>query len=92
MIKLIPRTSASLIAVVLFSVISCKKVSSDILPVAKDSTVVKSTAITKAAITPALKTRNVIVIVVDGARYSETWEIAPINTFLIYMPYVLKEL
>jgi hypothetical protein len=73
MIKLIPRTSASLIAVALFSVISCKKVSSDILPVAKDSTVVKSTAITKAAITPALKTRNVIVIVVDGARYSETW-------------------
>jgi membrane-anchored protein YejM (alkaline phosphatase superfamily) len=73
MINLIPRTSASLIAVVLLSAIACKKMSGDVMPVAKDSTIVKSTAIIKPAIVQAIKTRNVIVIVVDGARYSETW-------------------
>jgi hypothetical protein len=77
MIKIIPRSTAILIVAVIFSVVACKKISMDVVPVksAKDSTaVVKSVPITKISTTvQAIKTRNVIVIVVDGARYSETW-------------------
>ncbi len=77
MIKLIPRVTTILMAVVLLSVISCKKIASEVVPVkvpVKDSTVVvKATVVTKATPVQSIKTRNVIVIVVDGPRYSETW-------------------
>ncbi|MES2809615.1 MAG: sulfatase [Bacteroidota bacterium] len=77
MIKLIPRVTTALMVVALLSVIGCKKLTSEVFPVKvvpKDTTAsVKSTVIAKAALSPSIKTRNVIIIVVDGPRYTETW-------------------
>lgn len=76
MINLIPRVTAFVIVVALFSAIGCKKLTNEVVPVksvAKDTATIKSVPITKVSTTAALKTKNVIIIVVDGPRYSETW-------------------
>jgi predicted AlkP superfamily pyrophosphatase or phosphodiesterase len=68
--RLIPRLSLLLLLITLSTLIACKKLVGDVVPV---TAVDKQTNATIVSTKISYKTQNVIIIVVDGARYSETF-------------------
>jgi predicted AlkP superfamily pyrophosphatase or phosphodiesterase len=68
--RLIPRLSLLISLFTLCTLIACKKLVGDVVPV---KTIDKQTTAATVSARLGYKTQNVIIVVVDGARYSETF-------------------